>query len=133
MLMPAFPASVIIDPDRSRVMQDAGYDNDVNSLNRPRLVKRRRTTTTFEIVLHGLTKAKWTEVLAFMEANRGADDVAIVYDQVSAVGRIVGPIRHSRINYENYEIEFALQAFPENVSGGWLDASAWDDSTTWAD
>lgn len=108
--MPAFPTGVYIDPERSRIIQNEGFDNDRTNLNLPRLVRRRARKVTYEIVIHGLTDSKRGEILTFIEANRASNEIQIEYDGATVTGRIINLIPDLRVFNDFYEISFQFVA-----------------------
>lgn len=105
-----FLALTIVASPRSKIKNDTGYDNDVDSTNRPRSVLRRQAGTYFPLVYQGVTTTQKNDIIAFMEATRGADNIPFLFDGLLIKGQIVKSPSISRIAYDQYEIAIEVKA-----------------------
>ena len=139
-----FPTGTFADPARCAMRPDTGFDSDIGSKFTPKLTKRRRQRTTFEVTLHGLTEAKLTEVLDFLESNRTANDIEYEYNDLIVVGRIIGQSQPRTIVTNFYELDFVMIARTGDIVQKepdippepepfryWDDTRTWDDTETW--
>tara|TARA_R110002049_G_scaffold281333_1_gene460873 strand:+ start:32106 stop:33320 length:1215 start_codon:yes stop_codon:yes gene_type:complete len=107
--MPFFPSGIVIDPERSRVTTDQGFDSEVTHAGDSKLVRRRQPTVTFNVVLHAVTETQRDELRTFYEANRGSD-VDLIYDNLLASGRVRNRPIETRKEHNFYEVAFTLVA-----------------------
>ena len=130
-----FPTGLMIDPARSRIRQDMGYEPDRTSKSRTKLTRQRRSAIYLDVVFHGVTQAERAEVRNFLNANRAANDINIVYQDIVAEGSIIGDPIITRITRDQYEVSFTLQAKTAQSFGlEWVIASGvWNDNGIWLD